>query len=230
MYKKVSILAAILLPVSLFAGFGGMKLPGVGKETKESSNTVEVDASQLQDSLVKDYLEASTNISMAQEKLLEAYGQKELAAKLKTLREEVLSADKPSKQDLKRQSEVTDEANEVIAQNLGQEAELDEAGKKLYQESVPHMVKGSVGIAKLSKSAGDFADNAKDEIKAAGMMGAAKVKQKLDVGLYVAPRVPKLVGNTMKTAKMLVSYGKKAKILDEDAEYEDALDAADGPQ
>ena len=33
----------------------------------------------------------------------------------------------------------------------------------------------------------------------------------------------------MKTSKMLISYGKKAKVLDADAQYEDALEDADGP-
>lgn len=230
MNKKIQIIAFALVPAALFA-FKMPEVPGVSKKEKApESESSQVDASLLQDALVRDYVASSSNISMAQEKLLEAYGQKELAAKLQTLREEVLTADeKPSKQDLKRQAELAAEANSVIEESIEREAELTEEGKALYAEAIPYMVKGAVGISKLSKGASDFADNAQDEIKAAGMMGAAKVKSKLDVGLYVAPKIPKLIGSTMKTSKMLISYGKKAKVLDADAQYEDALEDADGP-
>ena len=54
-------------------------------------------------------------------------------------------------------------------------------------------------------------------------MGAAKLKSKLGAGLYVAPKVPGLIGTTAKNAKGLITYGKKNKILDPDDQSADAL-------
>lgn len=225
------VLVATLMPTLLFAGFGKLKVPGIGDDKSAAESSSVADAAGLQDSLVRDYVLASSNINQAQEKLLDAFGKKDLAAKLQTLRQGIADSGKtPSKQDLKRMAELTDEANEAITISVEQEGELTEEGKQAYKESIPYMVKGSLGIAKLGKTAGDFSDSAKNEIKAAGMMGAAKVKSKLDAGLYVAPKVPGLIGSTAKSTKMLIAYGKKTKVLDADEQYDDALENSDGPQ
>jgi hypothetical protein len=224
------ILIASLMPTVVFAGFGNLKVPGIGESKPAAAASSSADASGLQDSLVRDYVLASSNINQAQEKLLAAFGKKDLAAKVQTLRQSFAdSGETPSKQDLKRMAELTDEANEAISVSVEQEQELTEEGKQAFKDSIPYMVKGAVGIAKLGKTAGDFSDSAKNEIKAAGMMGAAKVKSKLDAGLYVAPKVPGLIGSTAKTTKMLVAYGKKTKVLDADEQYDDALEDSDGP-
>jgi hypothetical protein len=75
-------------------------------------------------------------------------------------------------------------------------------------------------------------DSSKNEIQAAGLMGAAKLKKKLDAGLYVAPKIPGLIGTTAKNAKGLITYGKKNKILDPDDQSGEALGAisTDGMQ
>ena len=229
-YGKI-ILVATLMPTLLFAGFGKLKVPGLDKSEPEAAASTAADAAGLQDSLVRDYVLASGNLNQAQEKLLEAFGNKELVAQLQTLRQNLAdSGETPSKQELKRIKALTDEANDAINSSVEREEELSDEGKQLYKESIPYMVKGSVGIAKLSDTASEFSDSASNEIKAAGMMGAAKAKSKLDAGLYVAPKVPGLIGSTMKTTKMLITYGKKTKILDADEQYEDALEnSTNGP-
>lgn len=230
--RKIIFIAA-LLPSLLFGQFGGLKkpsIPGTSAGKSEDAAESSVDAAGLQDALVRDYVLASGNINQAQEKLLEAFGKKDLVAQLLTFKQNLAaSGETPSKQDLKRMAELTAEANEALKSSVEREEELSEEGKELYRESIPYMVKGSVGIAKLSKTASDFTGSAKDEIKAAGLMGAAKVKSKLDSGLYVAPKIPGLIGSTAKTTKMLITYGKKIKVLDADEQYDDALEGADGP-
>ena len=107
--------------------------------------------------------------------------------------------------------------------------ELTEEGKAKYKESIPYMIQGAVGISKIAQTASEFLDSSKNEIQAAGLMGAAKLKSKLSAGLYVAPKVPGLIGTTTKNAKNLITYGKKNKILDADQQYDDGLKSADGP-
>lgn len=222
------------MPTLLFAGFGKLKVPGLGESEPKaaaSSAATAADAAGLQDSLVRDYVLASGNLNQAQEKLLEAFGNKDLVAQLQTLRQSLAdSGETPSKQELKRIKALTDEANDAINGSVEREEELSDEGKQLYKESIPYMVKGAGGIAKLSDTASEFFDSASNEVKAAGMMGAAKVKSKLDAGLYVAPKVPGLIGSTMKTTKMLITYGKKTKILDADEQYDEAVGDLDGPE
>ena len=55
-------------------------------------------------------------------------------------------------------------------------------------------------------------------------------KKKLEAGMFVAPKIPKLIGDTTKNFKSLVTYGKKNKILDEGENYESEVDQADGPE
>lgn len=206
-------------------------MPGLDKVVNNGVTESGVDASALQEALVRDFLLASTSINMAQEKLLEAFGKKDLVSQLVTLREKVLMADgTPSKEDLKKITELTKEATAAVKSSVDSEQSLSDEGKVLYRESIPHMVAGSVGIAKLSKSVGEFTDSAKNEIKAAGVMGAMKIKSKLDAGLFVAPKIPGLIGSTANTTKMLITYGKKIKVLDENEQYDEALKGADGPQ
>ena len=108
--------------------------------------------------------------------------------------------------------------------------ELTEEGKAKYRESIPYMIQGAVGISKLAQTASDFIDSSKNEIQSAGLMGAAKLKKKLDAGLYVAPKIPGLIGTTAKNAKGLITYGKKNKILEADDQSGAALEGADGPK
>jgi len=228
--KLINLSIALLMPAVLSAGFGGLKVPGIDKGGEEEAAPSGLDASALQESLVRDYVLAANNINQAQEKLLAAFGKKDLVAQLQTLREKIANSDSPpSKQDLERLTELTKEATEAVEASVEAEEQLSDEGKELYREAIPYMVKGSVGIAKLSDTAGSFYDTAKDEIKSAGMMGATKVKSKLDAGLYVAPKIPGLIGSTAKTTKMLISYGKKIQVLDADAQYDEALKGADGP-
>lgn len=212
------------MPALLF-GFGKLKVPGLEKSEPAASTTA--DASGLQDELVRDYLIANNSIQRGQELLLEAFGKKEELAKLEQTRASL--SDKPSKDEIERQTAQTKEAQEKIAKSMEEGVELTEEGKKKYRESIPHMIQGAVGISKLSQTASEFIDSSKNEIQAAGLMGAAKLKKKLDAGLYVAPKIPGLIGTTAKNAKALITYGKKNKILDPDDQSGDALKGADGP-
>lgn len=218
------ILFTILMPALLF-GFGKLKVPGLEKSEPAASTTA--DASGLQDELVRDYLIANNSIQRGQELLLEAFGKKEELAKLEQKRASL--SDKPSKDEIERQIAQTKDVQEEIAKSMEEGVELTEEGKKKYRESIPHMIQGAVGISKLSQTASEFIDSSKNEIQAAGLMGAAKLKKKLDAGLYVAPKIPGLIGTTAKNAKALITYGKKNKILDPDDQSGDALKGADGP-
>ena len=224
MNNKKVILITLLMPAMLF-GFGKLKVPGLGESEPAASTTA--DASGLQDALVKDYLTANSSIQRGQELLLEAFDKKDDLAKLEQARASL--SGKQSKQDLETITAHTKEAQEAIAKSMEEGVELTEEGKAKYRESIPYMIQGAVGISKLAQTASEFIDSSKNEIQSAGLMGAAKLKKKLDAGLYVAPKIPGLIGTTAKNAKGLITYGKKNKILDADDQSAEALKGADGP-
>ena len=225
MNNKKVILITLLMPAMLF-GFGKLKVPGLGESEPAASTTA--DASGLQDALVKDYLTANSSIQRGQELLLEAFDKKDDLAKLEQARASL--SGKQSKQDLETITAQTKEAQEAIAKSMEEGVELTEEGKAKYRESIPYMIQGAVGISKLAQTASEFIDSSKNEIQSAGLMGAAKLKKKLDAGLYVAPKIPGLIGTTAKNAKGLITYGKKNKILEADDQSGAALEGADGPK
>jgi hypothetical protein len=217
-------LITLLMPAMLF-GFGNLKVPGLGKAEAAVSTTAA--AGGLQDALVRDYLTANSSIQKGQTLLLEAFGKKEALAKLEQGQDSL--SGKQSTQDLKAVTAQTKEAQEAIAKSMEEGVELTEEGKAKYRESIPHMIQGAVGISKLAQTASEFIDSSNNEIQSAGLMGAVKLKKKLDAGLFVAPKIPGLIGTTAKNAKGLITYGKKNKILDADDQSGDALKGADGP-
>ncbi len=225
MKNKKVILITLLMPAMLF-GFGKLKVPGLGESEPAASTSA--DASGLQDALVRDYLTANSSIQKGQELLLEAFNKKEDLAKLEQAQASL--SGKQSKQDLETITAQTKEAQEAIAKSMEEGVELTEEGKAKYRESIPYMIQGAVGISKLAQTASEFIDSSKNEIQSAGLMGAAKLKKKLDAGLYVAPKIPGLIGTTAKNAKGLITYGKKNKILEADDQSGAALEGADGPK
>jgi hypothetical protein len=218
------ILITLLMPAMLF-GFGKLKVPGLVMAEPAASTTAA--AGGLQDALVRDYLTANSSIQKGQALLLEAFGKKEALAKLEQGQDSL--SGKQSKQDLKAITAQTKEAQEAIAKSMEEGVELSEEGKAKYRESIPHMIQGAVGISKLAQTASEFINSSKNEITSAGVMGAVKLKKKLDAGLFVAPKIPGLIGTTAKNAKGLITYGKKNKILDADDQSGEALKGADGP-
>lgn len=225
MKNKKVILITLLMPAMLF-GFGKLKVPGLGESEPAASTSA--DAGGLQDALVRDYLTANSSIQKGQELLLEAFNKKEDLAKLEQAQASL--SGKQSKQDLETITAQTKEAQEAIAKSMEEGVELTEEGKAKYRESIPYMIQGAVGISKLAQTASEFIDSSKNEIQSAGLMGAAKLKKKLDAGLYVAPKIPGLIGTTAKNAKGLITYGKKNKILEADDQSGAALEGADGPK
>lgn len=228
MKKIITLLSLMTVSISLF-GFGLPSVPGMDKsdDAKSSSGpTAEV----AQEALVRDYSYAAANVLRAQQNFLKAFGAKDKAAELEISAKKLESGELPSKQDLADAKALSDEANKEIKQLTSDEAEVSEEGKQYYRAAMPYMVKGVKGLVKLTNTAKDFLDNAKSEIKSAGMGGAMKLKKKLEAGMFVAPKIPKLIGDTTKNFKSLVTYGKKNKILDEDENYESEVDQADGPE
>ena len=229
MKKIITHISLTLVTCSLF-GFGLPSIPKVGGSDDSKQSESGPSAEVAQEALVKDYSSAAVSVLRAQQNFLAAFGKKDEAAKAEAVATKLESSDKPSKQDLADAKAISDEANEQINELTSEESDFSEEGKAYYRAAIPYMAKGVQGLVKLANTAKNFIDNAQSEIKSAGMMGAVKLKKKLDAGLYVAPKIPSLIGDTTKNFKSLVSYGKKNKILDAEKDYDQEVEAADGPE
>lgn len=224
MKKIITFITLLTLATSLF-GFGLPSVPGLDKSDDSSQTTSGPSAEVAQEALVKDYAFAAAMVLKAQQNFLKAFGNKNEAAKAGNRAEALLSGKgTPSKQELADAKEVSDEASAAINQLMSEDAEISEEGKVYYRAAMPYMFKGVQGLAQLGGTAKSFLDNAKNEIKAAGMGGAMKLKKKLAAGMYVAPKIPKLITDTTGNFKSLVTYGKKIKALDADYEADSAVD------
>lgn len=212
MYKISILIVGLIMffPAVSHAQFGGLKqLPGIpGGESQEAS--AGTSAAESQDALIKRFNKALLNIVAAQEKFASAFGLAEEAAALEA--EKKLLAGSPSKDDYKRALAISDSANDKIAEKTETQAVLDVNGKAKYVEALPLYAKGSYNMVKLGPEASKWLKSAQSEIKGAGVMGMASIKKKLDVGLFIAPKLPGLIKNFSAATGKLVSYGKSNDI------------------
>jgi len=193
------------------AQFGGLKnqLSGAlgGGASASSDGT---SAATSQDALVNRFNKALFNIVAAQEKLALAFGMAEDAAELEAQKN--LLGGSPSKDDYKRALAVSNAANDKITEATETQATLDAEGKTRYVEALPLYAKGTYNIVKLGPEASKWMQSAQAEIKGAGVMGLVSLKKKLDVGLFIAPKVPGLIKSFTSASGKLVSYGKSNDI------------------
>lgn len=214
MKKIITLLSLMTVSISLF-GFGLPSVPGLDKSS-DSQASSGPSAEVAQESLVRDYCFAAANVLRAQQNFLKAFGLKDEANKLEVSATKLESGSAPSKQDLADAKEVSDEANKKIKELTSKQADLSEEGKEYYRAAMPYMIQAIRGTVALTNTAKDFLSNAKAEIKGAGLGGALKLKTKLEAGMFVAPKIPKLIGDTTKNFKSMLTYGKNNNILNPD--------------
>ena len=211
LYFTLFFSALIAFSGEAFAQFGGLKnqLSGaLGGNSTASSEAAS--AAKSQDALANRFSKALFNIVAAQEKFALAFGMAEEAAELEAQKN--LLAGSPSKDDYKRALAVSSAANEKITEATATQATLGVEGKTKYVEALPLYAKGTYNLVKLGPEASKWLKSAQSEIKGAGVMGLASLKKKLDVGLFIAPKVPGLIKNFTSASGKLVSYGKSNDI------------------
>ena len=168
MKKIITLISLIAFSSSLF-GFGLPSVPGTGSGDAKSGGGAK--ASQSQDALVRNYKGAALQILRAQQNLMKAWGQKDEAEKLALKADDLEKSGKTSKQDLAEAKELSDAATGKISEMMASGAVISEEGKVYFKQSLPHMAKAVKRLMKLGKTAKNFVNNAKKEIKSAGLVG-----------------------------------------------------------
>lgn len=217
--KVLRLITTIFLVGSLsspaFAiGFGDL----VKGSKSDSSNSSAVDAVNMQDDLVKQYIVAALLINEAQRMLAEALGLNEDAARLKADGEVLGSGAVLSVDSLEKSTEISEQANKNIEEKLAEGAELSSESQLLFAQALIPYATGLYETSQLYDAFEEFGDAAKEQISAASMIQKIKVTKKLAVGLHVVSSVPGLAKDLYSTSEKLLSFAKSNNIdVPEDA-------------
>jgi len=186
-----------------------LKVPGL---SKEDSNTESVDALAMQSELISNYVASAVLINESQVLLAEAFGLKEAAAELRTQGEVLSSGSVLDKDAIKKNKEVSGNANDQIAAKLESGDELSVESQALYAKAVPPYATGLYKASQLSGDLQDFSAVAKDKVSNASIAKKLSVKNELSAGTYLATSMPGFTKDLYNTSKLLISYAKKSEI------------------
>ena len=209
-------LITVFLLASLSTSALAFKIPSMpGADSKEEASSSQ-SAADAQEAIVGDFKAALGLVLQAQGHVAAALGMGDMA---ESLRAEAgrLSGDDFAQSCLEEVTEASANGEQKIQEQMEAGSDLDAASKKELVKAYPPLGKGTLRMSKLAPKAKDWAKSASSEIKGAGMMGAAKMKKKLGVGLYIAKATPKLIKEWTKTTSAMISFGKKAGVSTEGA-------------
>jgi len=191
-------------PVS--AQFGDLMNKVAGSESEAGVSQRDVEAQQEQ--LIGRFMDAQNELSTAQHLMLSALGSKEAAAAAEAEAAD-LKGKSMSKKLIKEKIQSTEDNQKKINELAKDNAELSVEGKKLFAQSLIPYAASVANTAGMVQAAMGLADGIQAQLKAAGMMGAMKVKKSFDIGLYLAPKIPGLSGGQIKQLGSMVSFARK---------------------
>jgi hypothetical protein len=211
--KCKSVLGALTIALSMsmatnVSAFGLPKIGGSDKPAATSSAETMDSVLAQQDSLVKTYQSSLGDILSSQALLLEAYGIKEDAAKLRA-EADAIEKGPLNKAQLEKATSLSADANEQVNAKMDEEKALSDEARGKYQQALLPYATGVAEMAKLTPDFQSFLQSASDQVKNAPLMEKRKVKKQLDVGMYLAKAAPGYITNVTTTTKRVVTFAKR---------------------
>jgi len=221
MKRKIALGAlTIVLSMSIAANVSAFGLPTFGDLDKPAANgsaeTIDSVLAQ-QESLVKTYQSSLANVLTAQAYLLEAYGLKQKAAELQA-EAKAMSSGPVDRKQIEEASLKSNNAAKEIESRINEEAALTDVARKDYQQALLPYATGVVEMVKLQPEFKNFLQSAKDQVSSASLMEKMSVKEKLDVGMYLAMQAPGYTGTVLSTTKKIITYAKKQGVSTKEME------------
>lgn len=206
--KKVTVFMAAVLTVGSVAAFD-LKVPSVNKQESAPAGG---NAVQMQEGVVRKYVEASGLLNKAQTELLYAFGLKDKAAALEAQAKALGSGATLDKDGIEKQKKLSDDANKAIQEKVDSGAQLDAEGKKHYAASLSPFG-GAVAITtKMPNDLSSFSSAAQSQIQSASPMDKLSVTSKLSSGVYLAKELPGYSAGLLSCLGKLVTYANKNQI------------------
>jgi len=206
------------------AAFAGMMMTGQAeaqfsalKATAESTAGAVADVAApgdiSQESIVQSYIAANALVDDSNESLLEAFGEKEKAAKYRETADGFhAGSTEGDKGAMKDRAVHSQETSEFIAALIEEGAVVSADGREKYVEGLALAVQSVMATKGMAGDARAFATSAQADIKSASMMQKAKVMKKMAAGMFVAKQLPGFTSRLTENLGALMAYAKSADI------------------
>jgi hypothetical protein len=208
----MALAAAFSMPAAQAAfGLPDIAIPG------GAAKTGAVDVGSLlsqQKDLMGRFKQSMSNMLTAQSLTLEAGGLKEDAQKASAAAANYGQGSVITKDQLARDTKVSDNASKAINDLMKKNGTLSAAGQEKLLTAVPHYAKGMYEGTKLPKSFQSWTDSAKGGLSSlkTDPMNASKLSGGIDDVVTVATNLPALLGTWTTTSKAFLSYAKSNKV------------------
>jgi hypothetical protein len=189
------------------AQFGALKSALGGGSSSSSGPS----AGDSQEALVLRAHAALVNILEGQRSFALAFGYDD---KAKSLGDSVeLIKKDPSKDGLKTAVNLAEDTNAMIKEAAENKVQLSAEQSKHYNDGLVQFAQGTYHIVKLGPEIAQWGKSAQSEIAGAGVMGLAKLQQKLSTGLFLFTTLPKLIPAFLGTLTGdVIGIGKSNKL------------------
>ena len=203
--------ASLFFTTQANAQFGGLKdsMDSLGDATKDVAATGDIS----QESIVQNFLAANELVNETNAVMLEAFGRKEEAAKIReegaAMKAKATEGDKDA---LKELTVFSQENLDVVASLAAGGADLSAEGRERYVAGLVLAYESVMAGKGMTEEASAFAQSATAQINSASMLQKAKVVKKLAAGTFVAKELPGYLQRLTTGVGSLVAYAKSADI------------------
>ena len=210
--KKIQIALIVLMVSSLISSSAfAFDLGGAGKKKSSSSAVTMDDALKSQGALIESYKNGVKLNYEANSLMASALGNKENAAKYKSMADDLDDANCDF-DCLEKKTKITEEANEQINKDMSSAKELSSEAKKKVRKSLIPLSKSVLSYKNAAEQSEACLDAAKSVIESASFTQKMSAKKKLDPVLTIAPRAPKDLVNVGNTLKNYIDFAKSHKV------------------
>jgi len=197
--------------ISEAQSFGKFKNPLAAltgeKEETDAAPILSVDQAQAE--LILALTSALGDVLAAQAMIEEAKGNKDQAAKLNNLSQDMLGGDS-SNDDIQGAINVTRDITKAQSETFEQSDEMSDDAKSLYAKALLPYLSSVAKTKELAGAISNFMQASQNELKSIrNPMQIRKLKGTLETGLFIGKTVPKLIVNLGKSSIGLLSFARK---------------------
>lgn len=223
--KRVSVFLATVMLLGSFVGSAhafGLKnvTSSIGGDNSDAPKTDTKALNSEQAKLKNRIVSALVHMLTAQEKVLEATGDKN-AAGIAANQVKVLKAGNVQDEEIEKSVALTEENDKAITGKEQSMNDLDQSSKKKVAEALPPYALGVVDMSKVSKDFANWLSKAQSAVSNASPTSVLSLKKDLGFGLSLAPKLPALSSQSISTTHQLIAFCKSNELETEGAE--DAL-------
>jgi len=188
-------------------------ISGGGDAPKADIKGLNSEQAKLKSRLVS----ALVHMLTAQEKVLEATGDKDVAGKVAN---QIKSLKKGNVQDeeIDKAFALTKNNDKTISEKKAAMSDLEKSSKKKIAQALPPYALGVVDMTILSKDFTNWLNQAKSAVSSASPATLLSIKNDLAFGLDMAPKIPAITSQSLSTTQKLIAFCKQNKLETKGAE------------